>query len=155
LPQTTLSLIPKRAFHRLPTRLPRQPKISSSITIQIRNSSFRAAAKEFGVNHPYASLALRLVLSSILGVGVLIGAIFIHDTTTYTERHTDRVPVNPLSLNPRKGGKNNLPIIEVNLDDEEDETKRSMKDKPRLVIIGGGWGVSGLRARYVVKTDIL
>jgi len=54
----------------------------------------------------------------------------------------DRVPANPMSLHPRTGGEKNLPIVEVNLDDEEDDQKRAMKGKPRLVIIGGGWGVS-------------
>ena len=68
--------------------------------------------------------------------------ILLHDATTYSERHVDRVPCNPLSLHPRTGGPKNLPILEVNLDEEEDETKREMKNKPRLVIIGGGWGVS-------------
>lgn len=73
---------------------------------------------------------------------VLIGVILLHDAFTYSERHVDRVPANPLSLHPRTGGKKNLPIVEVNLDEEEDDVMRAMKDKPRLVIIGGGWGVS-------------
>jgi NADH dehydrogenase len=47
-----------------------------------------------------------------------------------------------LSLHPRKGGPKNLPIIEENLDDAEDDEKKAMSGKPRLVIVGGGWGVS-------------
>lgn len=78
----------------------------------------------------------------MLGVTVLVGVILLHDAFTYSERHTDRVPANPLSLHPRTGGKKNLPILEVNLDEDEDDVKRAMKDKPRLVIVGGGWGVS-------------
>lgn len=96
----------------------------------------------FADKHPYVSVTIRLVLSSVLGLVFLTGAILVHDASTYSERHVDRVPCNPLSLKPRVGGKKNLPIIEVNLDDEEDETKRAMKGKPRLVVIGGGWGVS-------------
>lgn len=64
-----------------------------------------------------------------------------HDAFTYSDKHADRVPINPLSLHPRRGGKKNLPILEVNLDAEEAE-KQGMKNKPRLVIVGGGWGVS-------------
>jgi len=80
-------------------------------------------------------------MSAVLGVGLVIGVILAHDAFTYSDKHVDRVPCNPLSLHPRRGGKKDLPIIEVNLDAEEAE-KKSMGDKPRLVIIGGGWGVS-------------
>lgn len=82
-------------------------------------------------------------MSAVLGVGLVIGVILAHDAFTYSDKHVDRVPVNPLSLHPRRGGKKNLPIIEVNLDAEEAE-KLGMKDKPRLVIVGGGWGAVGL-----------
>jgi len=92
-----------------------------------------------------------LGFSSVLGLGVLVGAILLHDAFTYSERHVDRVPANPLSLHPRLGGKKNLPILEVNLDDEEDDTKRAMKDKPRLVIVGGGWGVSTVTAEMGIS----
>ena len=79
-------------------------------------------------------------MSAVLGLGLIVGVILVHDASTYSDRHVDRVPINPLSLHPRRGGKKNLPIIEVNLDAEEEE-KLGMKDKPRLVIVGGGWGV--------------
>jgi NADH dehydrogenase len=80
-------------------------------------------------------------MSATIGVGLIIGVILAHDAFTYSDKHVDRVPINPLSLHPRRGGKKNLPIIEVNLDAEEVE-KLGMKNKPRLVIVGGGWGVS-------------
>lgn len=97
---------------------------------------------DFSSRHPWIASVLRLVISSIVGVVVVGGILLIHDAGTYNERHVGRVPVNPLSLHPRRGGPKNLPIIEVNIDDEEDEEKRAMKDKPRLVILGCGWGVS-------------
>ena len=99
-------------------------------------------SREFTRKYPVFSFTTKLCISSLLGLTVLVGALLLHDSFTYSERHVDRVPTNPLSLKPRRGGKKNLPIIEANLDDEEDETKRAMKDKPRLVVIGGGWGVS-------------
>jgi hypothetical protein len=92
-------------------------------------------------------------MSAVLGVGLVIGVILAHDAFTYSDKHVDRVPINPLSLHPRRGGKKNLPIIEVNLDAEEAE-KLGMKDKPRLVIIGGGWGVSrSLHTKIQTRTD--
>ncbi|WWD19232.1 hypothetical protein CI109_103690 [Kwoniella shandongensis] len=106
--------------------------------------SFSIPPRSFALRYPVISLLTRLVLSSVLGVVVLTSVILFHDAFTYSERHVDRVPCNPLSLEPRRGGKKNLPLLEVNLDDEEDDGKRSMKGKPRLVIIGGGWGAVAL-----------
>lgn len=128
------------AGHHRPSSKP-HPQLSHIRT----RTTFRIPSipsEEFAGKHPYISVSIRLVLSSILGLTFLTGAILVHDAFTYSERHVDRVPCNPLSLKPRVGGKKNLPIIEVNLDDEEDETKRAMRGKPRLVVVGGGWGVS-------------
>lgn len=138
--------------HSLPRRFPSSPapfapvahrQFATNIRSQLRRyATFDFPPRTYQKRHPYISLLARLGFSSVLGLGVLVGAILLHDAFTYSERHVDRVPANPLSLHPRKGGKKNLPILEVNLDDEEDDTKRAMKDKPRLVIVGGGWGVS-------------
>ncbi|WWC71381.1 uncharacterized protein I206_105336 [Kwoniella pini CBS 10737] len=114
------------------------PIIRSISTTSIRNLSI--PSKSFNSKYPVISIIIRLGLSSILGLIVLTSVILFHDAFTYSERHVDRVPCNPLSLKPRLGGKKNLPILEVNLDDEEDDIKKSMNKKPRLVIIGGGWG---------------
>ncbi|CAG7851984.1 External alternative NAD(P)H-ubiquinone oxidoreductase B1, mitochondrial; AltName: Full=External alternative NADH dehydrogenase NDB1; AltName: Full=NADH:ubiquinone reductase (non-electrogenic) NDB1; Flags: Precursor [Serendipita indica DSM 11827] len=85
-----------------------------------------------------------LIGSAAVGV-LLIGAgVFVHDAFTYSERHLDRVPVSPLALNPKRGGPKNLPIAEVTLEDEENEESIKIAGKPRLVIIGGGWGAIGL-----------
>lgn len=108
---------------------------------QSRSISLHFPPLAFSARHPYIAISARLALSTVLGLGVLVGVILFHDAFTYSERHVDRVPANPLSLHPRLGGKKGLPIIEVNLDDDEDEGKREMKGKPRLVVIGGGWGV--------------
>ncbi|KAL1405793.1 hypothetical protein Q8F55_007469 [Vanrija albida] len=90
--------------------------------------------------HPWVAMFIRLVGSVIFGAVLIVACILIHDMFTYSDRHVDRVPSNPLSLHPRRGGPKNLPIIEVNLDDEEDETKVAIGKKPRLVVIGGGFG---------------
>jgi NADH dehydrogenase len=80
----------------------------------------------------------------VFGVLLVGGAVFIHDAFTYSEKHLDRVPVSPLALNPKLGGPNNLPIAEVCLDDEVDEDRIKLANKPRLVIVGGGWGAIGI-----------
>ncbi|KAI8340440.1 pyridine nucleotide-disulfide oxidoreductase-domain-containing protein [Chlamydoabsidia padenii] len=54
------------------------------------------------------------------------------DTESIHEAHK-HIP--PLALHPQNGGKKNLPVVTDQLDNNPLE-----KDKPRLVIIGSGWG---------------
>ena len=82
-----------------------------------------------------------LVLSATTGLFALGAAIFIHDAFTYTDKHIERVPVSPLALHPERGGPKNLPVVNVLLADEEDEEFSKLNEKPKLVIVGGGWGV--------------
>ena len=83
-----------------------------------------------------------LGLSVVVGVVSLTGAILVHDVFTYSNRHVHRVPVNPLALNPERGGPKNLPIARALVDDDDDDEAKLLGTKPRLVIVGGGWGVS-------------
>ncbi|KAH9981106.1 pyridine nucleotide-disulfide oxidoreductase-domain-containing protein [Lactifluus volemus] len=82
--------------------------------------------------------------STVLGLSVFIGAVFIHDAFTYSDRHIDRVPVSPLALHPERGGPKNLPVASVLIGDEDDSAMLPVKDKPRLVVVGGGWGAVSL-----------
>lgn len=102
---------------------------------------------------PYQNLVFRrlrtiarfsgyFALSSVFGVLALGAGIFIHDAFTYADQHVDRVPVSPLALHPERGGPKNLPIVRVQVDDEQDEENIRLAGKPKLVIVGGGWGVS-------------
>ena len=77
----------------------------------------------------------------ILVSGGLIVAFFIYDASTYREdlSYCD-IPVSVSALNPRRGGPKNLPIAEVLVDDDDCEEMRRQKDKPKLVILGSGWG---------------
>jgi hypothetical protein len=79
--------------------------------------------------------------SAVLGLSVVVGAVFIHDVFTYSDRHIDRVPVSPLALHPESGGPKNLPVASVLVGDEDDGAVVPVKDKPKLVVVGGGWGV--------------
>lgn len=90
----------------------------------------------------YGGLAL---LSSVAGVVAIGAGIFVHDAFTYTDKHVDRVPISPLALHPENGGPKNLPVVSSYVDDEEDDEQIALGKKPRLVIVGGGWGVSAAR----------
>lgn len=81
----------------------------------------------------------------ILVSGSLIVAFFIYDASTYREDLSlSDIPVSVCALNPRLGGPKNLPIAEVLVDDDDSEEMRKQKDKPKLVILGGGWGAVAL-----------
>ena len=49
-------------------------------------------------------------------------------------------PVSITALNPPRGGPKNLPIVDSLIDDEDCEENANQKDKPRLVVLGSGWG---------------
>lgn len=72
---------------------------------------------------------------------VLICGFFAYDATTYT--HPDgklEIAVSEAALSPKRGGPKNLPVAEVLVDDEEDDDMTSQRYKPKLVILGTGWG---------------
>jgi len=78
----------------------------------------------------------------IFGAGATIFVIgfFIYDASTYREAPSiEAVPVSSLALNPRIGGPKNLPIVEHFVDDDDSESKKCTKHKPKLVILGTGW----------------
>ncbi|PLN79577.1 putative NADH-ubiquinone oxidoreductase 64 kDa subunit [Aspergillus taichungensis] len=73
--------------------------------------------------------------------GAVVVAFFIYDATTYREDGVvEDIPVSELALNPRHGGPKNLPIAEFLIGDHDSEEMMEQKDKPRLVILGTGWG---------------
>lgn len=77
----------------------------------------------------------------ILVLTSFAAAFFIYDATTYREdlSYCD-IPVSAEALNPRRGGPKNLPIAEVLVDDDDSEDNTRRKDKPKLVVLGSGWG---------------
>ena len=79
--------------------------------------------------------------ATVLVLGVLVGAFFVYDATTYREdlSYTD-IPVSAEALYPRRGGPKNLPIADVLVDDDDCEDNTRKKHKPKLVILGSGWG---------------
>jgi NADH:ubiquinone reductase (H+-translocating) len=66
---------------------------------------------------------------------------FLYDASTYKECETKvDIPVDEIALAPKTGGPKNLPIAEVLVDDEDSDEMREQKHKPKLVILGTGWG---------------
>ncbi|KAJ7744948.1 hypothetical protein DFH07DRAFT_19376 [Mycena maculata] len=89
-------------------------------------------------------------LSATVGILAIGAGFFIHDAFTYNDKHVERVPVSPLALHPELGGPKNLPVVRVLVDDEEDEEQKKLASKPRLIILGGGWGaMATLQSLYV------
>lgn len=72
---------------------------------------------------------------------VIVGGLFAYDATTYAERHVDKVPESIINFQLERGGPKNLKIAN-HLVDDSDPSRRGCEGKQRLVIVGGGWGVS-------------
>ena len=73
--------------------------------------------------------------------GGIVVAFFIYDSTTYHEEPTSsEVPVSLSALEPRLGGPKNLPIVDAYIDDHDCPDTVRQKDKPKLVVLGSGWG---------------
>ncbi|KAI1624608.1 NADH dehydrogenase [Exophiala viscosa] len=110
------------------------------------NSIRYISTKELPNHHgPVARFIYRIFAWTgifIVVSGGLVLAFFIFDATTYQEMPdaTGDIAVNEKALSPRRGGPKNLPIAEVLVDDEDCEPMREQKDKPKLVILGTGWG---------------
>jgi NADH:ubiquinone reductase (H+-translocating) len=95
--------------------------------------------ESWALNFAYRSMAW--MGSGIVFVGIIFGAFFIYDASTYNEHAVAaECDVSKLALSPRRGGPKNLPIADVLIDDEDTDEHKKRKDKPKLVILGGGWG---------------
>ncbi|KAL7799657.1 hypothetical protein V8C37DRAFT_364959 [Trichoderma ceciliae] len=95
--------------------------------------------KSWVLNFLYRAAAWVGISIVVLGGGVF--AFFLYDASTYKEYGTQSdIDVSQLALQPRRGGPKNLPIAEVFIDDDEAGARQESKSKPRLVILGGGWG---------------
>lgn len=95
--------------------------------------------KSWILNFCYRGAAWVGTSLTVFGIGVF--AFFAYDASTYKEHPTNGdIDVSKIALHPRRGGSKNLPVAEVYIDDNDCEEKRRLKEKPRLVILGGGWG---------------
>ncbi|TKA77114.1 hypothetical protein B0A49_01407 [Cryomyces minteri] len=77
----------------------------------------------------------------VLASGALVLAFFVYDYSTYREdTDTEDLAVSELALNPLRGGPKDLPIANHLVDDDDSPEKKGSKHKPKLVILGTGWG---------------
>ncbi|KAH7910637.1 nucleotide-binding domain-containing protein [Hygrophoropsis aurantiaca] len=142
--RTSLKLpqFPAQPGRNLTTNTPVTPSLSPKLPTGPRPRS--TALRRSLTAAKYTAYAL---LSGTFGVLAIGAGIFIHDAFTYTSKNIDRVPVSPLALHPERGGPKDLPVVRVLVDDEEDDEAKKLSAKPRLVIIGGGWGaISALQS---------
>ncbi|KAI9797425.1 MAG: hypothetical protein M1833_005465 [Piccolia ochrophora] len=86
----------------------------------------------------------------VLALGGCVVAFFAYDASTYRDEATSNdIPVSEAALTPRRGGPKNLPIAEYFVDDEDSAEKMAQRDKPKLVVLGSGWGsVALLKTLY-------
>lgn len=81
----------------------------------------------------------------LVTTGVAIVGFFIYDASTYKDDPSvEDIPVSELALTPKRGGAKNLPIAEHLLDDDDCQQMAAQKVKPKLVILGTGWGSMAL-----------
>lgn len=122
-------------------RLAVRPRLIQQHFARLSTQSPPAATPAFPRFRKAVKYTALFGLSSVFGVLAIGGGIFLHDAFTYSDKHVDRVPVSPLALHPECGGPKNLPIVRVFVGDEEDEETKLLAEKPKLVIVGAGWGV--------------
>ncbi|EPS36126.1 hypothetical protein H072_10507 [Dactylellina haptotyla CBS 200.50] len=129
-----LNPLPKRRF--------------SPVLLQVRRYADAAAKAAPGkVKKPRSAIVKACIrtLTMFGFIGAVFGGaiicFFIYDATTYSEDpEVIDIPVSELALNPERGGPKNLPIARVLVDDDESEGRFNCKHKPKLVILGCGWG---------------
>ncbi|KAI9835781.1 MAG: hypothetical protein M1837_003665 [Sclerophora amabilis] len=77
----------------------------------------------------------------VLTAGGFVVLFFVYDASTYREDLSYQdIPVSEAALTPERGGPKNLPIAACHIDDDDSVEKTQQKDKPKLVVLGSGWG---------------
>ena len=119
-------------------RLKNAPLCPRSTT---RLVSTRPFPQDRGPLYRFVYRSFALAGAFILISGGLVIAFFLYDASTYREdlSYTD-IPVSEQALNPKRGGPKNLPIAESLVSDDDCPENSRTKHKPRLVIVGSGWG---------------
>ncbi|PQE23945.1 hypothetical protein CJF32_00006757 [Rutstroemia sp. NJR-2017a WRK4] len=114
-------------------------KLLTKATIRCVSGKPLPQRRSWALNFLYRTAAWLGGSLIVMGVGVV--GFFIYDASTYREdlSWTD-IHVSEIALSPRRGGPKNLPIAEVFIDDDDTEEMQKQKEKPKLVVLGGGWG---------------
>ncbi|KAJ1022881.1 hypothetical protein NDA13_004931 [Ustilago tritici] len=118
--------------------------LSSTARVKSASTSLKPVARKGGIIRKTLRWTGYTVGSIVFGLTATTAIILAHDALTYREAHVDKVPLNPLALEPRRGGPKNLPILCSYPEDEQDGLSKKLAGKERLVIVGGGWAAVGL-----------
>lgn len=93
----------------------------------------------------FASKCFTFTGSAVIATGAAIVMFFLYDSFTYRRNSTAQDVAVPISaLEPRRGGPKNLPILDYLVGEYDNEEMAKQSDKPRLVILGTGWGSTSL-----------
>jgi NADH dehydrogenase len=127
-----------RLLHQLNSRpMTRDPLPSQFFTRSLSSEPHVQQKKSRLLSLLYKTAAWLGISVTLLSVGAV--GFFVYDAWTAPEHNMQSdINVSQLALQPRRGGPKNLPIAEVYIDDEDPGHTHS-KEKPRLVILGGGW----------------
>ncbi|GAA6062318.1 hypothetical protein JCM10212_006870 [Sporobolomyces blumeae] len=137
----------RRSLSTPPVPPPARPA-STSTSTSTSSSPLPLAKKPrpFYRRHPYwfALGVSPIVITASLGVTLLV--LLGYDASTYSHSSPhDGQRVDPLALRPERGGKKNLKVAQVLMDDQDERmVKSSGEGKQKLVIVGGGWGAVGI-----------
>lgn len=121
------------------------------LVLRSRRPAIRTYADSAGVPRAKPNIVSRIVMGTIktagitsVGLTVFVIGFFGYDSMTYRESKKHPISVNPLALAPERGGPKNLPIARQLIDDQDSDETRANAEKPKLVILGSGWGAVGL-----------
>ncbi|KAF2493842.1 hypothetical protein BU16DRAFT_511944 [Lophium mytilinum] len=136
-----------------PPETPKRPlptpstKLRTALNWKLGSTFFSRSVTTKPLPQP-RSRFLRLIYRTAAAFGFFVAisggfvvAFFIYDATTYKEDPAaEDIPVSEYALHPRRGGPKNLPIAEHFVDDDDCPEMIGQKHKPKLVILGTGWG---------------
>lgn len=129
---------------RTTARVPLYKGFHSGSVLQFPGITPKGTPKKKPLYFRTAYYSVLLVGATVSVVTIGLVAFFIYDSTTYHEYTPEEVTVSSLALNPVRGGPKNLPICYQYLDSNDDRDAEQCADKPRLVILGTGWGAVSL-----------
>ncbi|KAF2121098.1 hypothetical protein BDV96DRAFT_512170 [Lophiotrema nucula] len=135
-----------------PSTAEKRPQLAASATLKtLRFMKINSATTRSISTKPLPSPTSRLLRFCYRGAAAvgffalistgLVVAFFVYDASTYKDNpQGEDIPVSELALQPRRGGPKNLPIAEHYVDDDDCPENKLIKHKPKLVILGTGWG---------------
>ncbi|KAF2396526.1 hypothetical protein EJ06DRAFT_533785 [Trichodelitschia bisporula] len=150
----TSPVTPARLYSLTSRSRPSGPTIASHLTRRWSRTAIYTTGRALSTRplpntksrvYRYAYRSFAALGFVVLSLGGVLTAVFIYDATTYRMGPANEdVSVSEVALNPRRGGPKNLPIAEHLIDDDDSPSKKNQKHKPKLVILGTGWGAVSL-----------